>query len=128
MAYVDVADIRQHLRENDAFSDANILEMMEEVESYVANYISESPLPDNQPLLRSIIRDLTISRLIFNLTSAQGEAPPVAVELDRIANRKLYMIRTEGLETGTTGRGNVNNEVVSPYEPFWTIEDFIWQR
>lgn len=125
MVYVEVADIKQHYRESSAYPDANIIEMMEEEQAYVENYLKMSPLPPAHPVLRSIIRDLTISRLMLNIASASGEAPGLAVELERQANRKLFQIKSDGLMVEGWTRGNPDKQVINPYpETFWTLEDF----
>lgn len=125
MAYVDIADIRQWFRENPALDDAPIEEVMEEMETYVSNYIDMYPLPPAHPLLKHIIRDLTISRLIFNITPAGGSNFDLAVELNRQAMSKLYQIKQDGLiiPGESTQRGNWQNQVFSR-DSFWTIEDF----
>ncbi len=125
MPYVDVTDIQQHFFQSGALSLAQITELMGEEEYYVRTQLDLDTLPDNNPTLRSIIRDLTIARCMLTLVPIEGETAH-ANFLRSEALRRLKELDRSGLgpNTGTIGR-DPSKEVYNPEPvPWWNYEDF----
>lgn len=127
--YVDVDDIKQHFRSGAQLGDETIDELMSEQETYVMSRLALDSLPPDNLILKSIIRDLTISAGIHSMVAASEAQTAKAVFLRNEALRKIRELNDDRTALGETysNRGSRwENEVINPNgdEPFFTPEDF----
>lgn len=121
--YVDPIDLKQHFRQGAGVDEDTIAEIMQEQESYVQGRLRLDALPPNHDVLKSIIRDLTISKAIYQLTSINVDQLSKANDLERSALRRLRELESEG-SLKPRNISNVDREVYSPYAPLFTPRDF----
>ncbi len=125
MPYIDVQDIREHLKIGGRVSPAQIQELMTEVESYVKMHLNVDPLPENSNILKSIIRELTMAKVILDALSPTSDDLARAQMHNALGMRMLREVKDEGLVPSNTGTRDVTKEVYNPYpEPFFSIMDF----
>lgn len=123
--YVDADDIMQHFRQAPAITSETIEEVMEEKEYYVQTFLNLTELPPDNPILKDIIRNLTIAAGITMITPAQPENLSKAQMLNSNALRQLREIDDSGLGiVGGSPRPGAAYEVYNPYPPFFTLDDF----
>lgn len=124
--YIDADDIRQYLPQSRGVSTETIDETMEEWEYYVQTRLNLSELPPNHPILRNIIRDLTIATVITALSPANVDNLSRADIQKREGLRKLRELEEGGLGViGGRTRTDPLNDVFNPYpHPFFSFEDF----
>lgn len=123
--YVDVQDIRQHVKGAGNAPVPQIQEIMEEVESYVSAQLDIHPLPPNNPILRSIIRELTTSRIILDLLPITAENLSRAQMHEQRGFRQLRDAKTEGIAPRDNSLRDARSEVYTPRaEPFFTYDMF----
>ncbi len=128
MAYVDVDDIRQHFRQSGALDDDTIEEIMGEQESYVKARLRLATLPPDNDILKQVIRNLTVSHVIFNVTSVAGDYDK-GTALRSEALRLLNEIGREGMGIRPNPfdqAGGWESEVINPYgeDRFFNPSDF----
>lgn len=124
--YTDAEDIRQHMRGGSALPVETLDELMDEQEYYVATVLKLDTLPANNPILASIIRDLTIAAAIYSLTAPNTDDLGKADMMRREALRKLQEA-DERVGLGTVGgspRGSAELEVAVPSNTFFALQDF----
>lgn len=125
MPYIEPRDIQEHLRIGGRVSIPAITELMREVESYVKMHLNLDPLPENVDVLRSIIRELTMSKVIMDSLQPNSEDLARAQTHNAIGMRMLREVKDEGLVPADIGSRNVANEVYNPDPfPFFNIGDF----
>lgn len=100
--YVDTDDIRQHMRGANALAEDTIDEIMTEQEYYVQTALKLDSLPPSNPILSSIIRDLTVAASIYALTAPNAEDLEKADTLRREAYRRLDRV-DDKIGLGTVG-------------------------
>ena len=124
--YVDTDDIRQHMRGANSLAEDTIDEIMTEQEYYVQTTLNLTELPIGNPILTSIIRDLTVAHCIYALTSPQAGDLEKADTMRREAHRRLNTVdKNIGLGTvGGTALGNPEGEISTMEGSFFTLEDF----
>lgn len=125
--YVDVPDIRQHVRQSGALTDETINELMREQEYYVETVLNIPALPPDNPLLKNIIRDLTIAATIYAIIPVSSDDVGKANFIRAEALRKLSDADREGIGIvrGTQGARDSSVEIRNLYtSPFWTPSDF----
>lgn len=121
--YVDAVDLKQHFRQGQGVDEATIEEIMGEQEEYVRTRLKLDVLPPDNPILKSIIRDLTISKCIYQLTSINVDQLSKADQLERGALRRINELEREGT-LKKRDITNIDKEVYSPYTSFFTPGDF----
>ena len=124
--YVDTDDIRQHMRGASALTEDTIDEIMTEQEYYVQTALRLTSLPPGNPILSSIIRDLTVAACIYALTAPQTEDLEKADTLRREAYRRLDRVDDKiglGLIGGVV-EGDPANEVDTLDGSFFALSDF----
>ncbi len=121
--YVDPVDLKQHFRQGAGVDESTIEEIMREQETYVQGRLRLDALPPNHDVLKSVIRDLTISKCIYQLTSINVDQLSKADQLERSALRRLRELEDEG-SLKPRDKTNVSREVYSPYPKFFTPGDF----
>lgn len=131
--YVDAEDIRQHFKAGGSLTEETVEEIMAEQEYYVKARLGLDALPPNNPILKSIVRDLSISNGINSLVAATDTQNAKAVYLRNEALRKLRELDDDrkGLDGGSySERQTWENQVYNPYgdEPFFKPEDFDLHR
>jgi hypothetical protein len=126
--YVDAEDIKQHFRGGQALGDETIEELMTEQEYYVQSRLELSSLPANNPILASIVRDLTIAAGIFSLTSPNQDNVVKAESMRREALRRLDEADKNGIGVITDAPpADYTREVINPYPTsFFNSEDYIY--
>lgn len=124
--YVDTDDIRQHMRGANALAEDTIDEIMTEQEYYVQTALHLTALPPSNPILASIIRDLTVAACIYALTAPQSEDMEKADTLRREAYRRLDRVDDKiGLGTvGGTPQGDPSTEIDTMEGSFFSLYDF----
>lgn len=124
--YLDAEDIEQHFRQSGALDIETIEEVMEEQEYYVQTRLRLPQLPPDNPILRDIIRDLTIAKGIYRITPANADNLIKADSQERSALRKLRELETGGLGIiGGKLRGEPSTEVYNPiYGTFFPLSDW----
>ncbi len=126
MPYVDVADIQEHLRIGNRVQPAQITELMTEVESYVKMHLNTDPLPPDNDVLKSIVRELTMARVILDALPATSDDLARAQMHQSLGARLLTEVKDEGLTPNNVGSRDVSKEVYNPDpSPFFTVEDFM---
>lgn len=126
MPYIDPQDIREHLRGSGSIAQPALIETMEAVEAYVGMRLNMDPLPLENKIIKDIIRELSIAKVITDLMS------PTAEDLTRAEYHRrngLSMIndaKRDGLIPINMSGRNIEKEVYNPYpEPFFKMEDFL---
>lgn len=125
--YVDVPDIRQHVRQSGALTDETINELMREQEYYVETVLNIPSLPPDNPLLKNIIRDLTIAAAIYAIVPVSSDDVGKANFIRAEALRKLSDADREGIGIvrGSQAARDASTEIRNLYaSPFWTPSDF----
>lgn len=124
--YTDADDIRQHMRGGTALSVETLDEIMEEQEYYVATVLKLDSLPPNNPILSSIIRDLTIAAAIYSLTAPNTDDLGKADMMRREALRKLQEadMRVGLGKVGGSSHGTPESEVAVTNNTFFALQDF----
>lgn len=125
--YVDVPDIKQHLRQSGALTDETINELMREQEYYVETVLNIPTLPPDNPLLKSIVRDLTIAAAIYAIVPANSDDVGKANFMRAEALRKLSDADRQGIGIvkGSQADRDSSMEIRNLYTaPFWTPKDF----
>jgi len=129
MSYVEPNDIRQHLRGAGGASVPAIAELMQEVESFVKIRLDMDPLPENNDIIRDIVRELTLAKVIVDLMAPSAEDLSRAQMHRRNGMEQLEHADRHGVtprNTGAPGGRDVSKEVYNPYpEPFFTAESFL---
>jgi hypothetical protein len=124
MSYVNPQDVREHHQDVASVAVPQIAEYMTEIENYVKMRINMDPLPDNVDVLKDIIRELTVAKLI----GSRARSPEDLAKADFHRRNGLTMINDvnrDGLFPTTLGSRIVANEVYNPHpEPFFKAEDF----
>jgi hypothetical protein len=124
--YVDTDDIRQHMRGANALAEDTIDEIMTEQEYYVQTALRLTSLPPANPILSSIIRDLTVAASIYALTAPNNEDLEKADTLRREAYRRLDRV-DDKIGLGTVGgfpETDPTTEVDTLDGSFFTLSDF----
>lgn len=124
--YTDAIDIRQHLRGATGLTVPQIEEIMEEVEYYISTELDIDPLPPDNPLLRSMVRELTLSRAILDLMAPSSETLGRADVHRRNGMDLLASAKREGIFPSSYSSRDAASEVYSPREvPIWSIDEFL---
>jgi hypothetical protein len=124
--YVDTDDIRQHMRGANALAEDTIDEIMTEQEYYVQTALRLTELPPSNPILASIIRDLTVAASIYALTAPNADDMEKADTLRREAYRRLDRV-DDKIGLGVIGgevEGDPFNEVSTMEGSFFALSDF----
>lgn len=125
MTYVNPQDIREHFGGIGSVPQPQIAELMTEVENYVKMRVNMDPLPDNVDVLRDIIRELTIAKVLGSIARGSEELA-VADFHRRNGLTMINDVNRDGLYPTTLGSRIVDKEVYNPYpEPFFKAEDFV---
>lgn len=124
--YIDAEDISQHFRQSGGLDDETIEELMAEQEYYVQTRLNLPSLPPDNPILKGIIRDLTIAACIYEITPASADNVVKADSQRREAKARLRELESEGLGViGGSGKPGAEFEVINPFsEPFFSPADF----
>lgn len=124
--YVDTDDIRQHMRGANALAEDTIDEIMTEQEYYVQTALKLTELPPSNPILASIIRDLTVAASIYALTAPNADDMEKADTLRREAYRRLDRV-DDKIGLGLIGgmpQGDPSTEVDTMEGSFFALSDF----
>lgn len=124
--YVDTDDIRQHMRGANALAEDTIDEIMTEQEYYVQTALHLTSLPPANPILSSIIRDLTVAACIYALTAPNNEDLEKADTLRREAYRRLDRV-DDKIGLGTVGGftpTDPEEEIDTMEGSFFSLSDF----
>jgi hypothetical protein len=121
--YVDAEDLMQHFRQGQGLEEETIEEIMSEQEDYVQERLKLDVLPPDNNIIKSIVRDLTIAKCIYELTPINVDQLSKADSQERSALRKLNELEREGSlkKRDTT---NLVHEVYSPYPPYFSPSQF----
>lgn len=124
--YTDAEDIKQHMRGGTALTTETLEELMDEQEYYVQTVLNLDILPSDNPILASIIRDLTIAAAIYSLTAPNTDDLGKADMMRREALRKLGEAdQRVGLGIiGSNPKGSPESEITTPSMSFFTINQF----
>jgi len=125
--YVDAEDIRQHMRGGNALSVEALEELMAEQEYFVQTTLNLNELPPDNPILTSIIRDLTIAAAIYSLTAPNSDDLGKADTLRRDANNRLTTVDRIGLghlDTASAPHDAAAEVVNAAPNSFFSLGDF----
>ncbi len=128
--YLDADDIKQHFQQGRNIKNETIEELMDEQEYYVQTRLGLNILPPSNPLLASIIRDLTIAAGILNLLQPNADTVVKADTLRAEALRRLNEADKSGIGVVTTAPPNHwSQEVYNPYgnTKFFKMDDYFTQ-
>jgi hypothetical protein len=126
MPYIDPQDIREHLRGSGSIQQPTLVEVMTAVESYVKMRLNMDPLPPDNPVVKDIIRELSIAKIITDLMNPTGEDLSRAEYHRRNALAMINDAKRDGLVPFSSGNRVISKEVYNPYpEPFFSREDFL---
>jgi hypothetical protein len=121
--YVDAEDLLQHFRQGQGLDEESIEEIMSEQEDYVQERLKLDVLPPSNNIVKSIVRDLTIAKCIYELTPINVDQLAKADSQERSALRKLGELEREG-SLKTRDSSNLDKEVFSPYPPYFSPTEF----
>jgi hypothetical protein len=127
MPYVNPQDIREHVKGIGSVGVPQISELMTEVETYVKMRLNMSTLPENNDIVKDIVRELTISKVILDTLQPNAEDLGRADMHRRNGRQLLQEAITDGLVPGSLSPANrdITKELYNPYpEPFFTREEF----
>lgn len=127
MAIVDIGDVQAAApRFAAGVADELIDAFIEEEEDYVTRQLNLDPLPDDNFLLYTIVRDLVISRVAFAMQRATSDDLALAQAMRSEALRRMVEARDDGLtQLGAGAYGDPDELVYNEFEePFFTLEDF----
>ena len=103
MAIVSPEDVKSYFRYAQNLNDDEIDEFITQEEYYVSLRLDVSPLPDDNPVLFAIVRDLVIYRVVSTkLQRLTAEDYAIGENHRREAIRRLYEIDREGITPATT--------------------------
>jgi hypothetical protein len=125
--YVDAEDLRQHFRAGGGLDDELVEEVMLEQENYVQQRLGLSALPPENPILKNIVRDLTIAGAIYVMTPASADNVVKADSQRREALRRLEELRVEGFRVGGDSNicKSIEAEMYNSYEDsYFKANDF----
>jgi hypothetical protein len=107
-------------------ADELIDAFIEEEEDYVIRQLDLDPLPDDNFLLYTVVRDLAISRVAYAMQRAGSDDLALADAMRREALRRLFEARDDGLtQLGAGAYGSADELVYNEFDsPFFTLEDF----
>lgn len=126
MTYIDPQDIREHLRGSASVQQPALVETMEAVEAYVEMRLNMDPLPPDNKVIKDIIRELAIAKVITDLMSPNAEDLTRAEYHRRNGMAMINDAKKDGLIPFSIGGRVISKEVYNPYpEPFFSREDFL---
>ena len=121
--YVDAEDLMQHFRQGQGLDEETIEEIMLEQEDYVQDKLKLDVLPPNNNIIKSIVRDLTIAKCIYELTPINVDQLSKADSQERSALRKLNELEREG-SLKKRDQANLDKEVFNPYPSYFSPSSF----